>query len=242
MTLKLRRTFFFHNFRIDYISLAVSFFWISHVPFTSNPIGRAGRPWAALSAPCRIPGCRRGCRRAPVPLPFGYRVGGRIRARILFLAGLVAAGQIAIAAAVAGPVWAATLAAGLLPRFSSSQAQVLAQRTLVWLSCLPARPPRRRRPGPPSAFWRRLCWRWRSGVPRRPPRCSSRRRWSDPEVETRQNQKNLVSLLFLPVRFFRLLWLLLADTFRRRRTRRRVCRTGGLRHAQCFCSNRIGRT
>ncbi len=44
-------------------------FWTSQVPSTSGPIGRAGRPWAALSAPGRIPGCRRGCRCAPVPPP-----------------------------------------------------------------------------------------------------------------------------------------------------------------------------
>ncbi len=183
-----------------------------------------------------IPSCRRGCRCAPVPLPSGCGGGGRILSR----AGSVAAGQIAIVASVAGPVWAARWAVGPLPRFSSSQAP--AQQTPIWLSCLPARPPRRRRPGPPSAFWRRPCWPWRSDVPRRPPRCSSRRRWSDPEVETCQNQKSLVSLLSLPDRFFRLLLLLLAGTFRRRRTRRRVHRTGGLRHAQCFCSNQIGRT
>ncbi len=41
----------------------------NRVPFTSGPIGRAGRLCAALSVPGMIPGCCRGWRRAPVPLP-----------------------------------------------------------------------------------------------------------------------------------------------------------------------------
>jgi hypothetical protein len=57
---ELRKTFFFSTISRRLYFTCGPIFWISQVPSTSGPIGRAGRPWAALSAPGRIPGCRRG--------------------------------------------------------------------------------------------------------------------------------------------------------------------------------------
>ncbi len=67
-------TFFLHFLEWLYFTLG-PLFWTPQVSSTSGPIGRAGRPWVALSAPGRIPGCRRGCRRAPVPPPLWLNGG-----------------------------------------------------------------------------------------------------------------------------------------------------------------------
>jgi hypothetical protein len=145
--------------------------------FTSGPSGRTGRLWAAATGRH----WRRSCRRRVSALllsDYGLRIRGlvRIRARIRVLCVVLAADRRAIEARAAGPVEAARSAAVPLPRAFSLLAQVLVRQTRVWLSCLQALLPRRRWPGPPSASWRRLCWRWRSGGPRPPPIRSRRPR------------------------------------------------------------------
>ena len=160
------------------------------MPSTNGPSGCNCRLSAVSSVRRWRRGYRRVCRRVTVLLGFRIRVRVPIRVWNRVLSVMMAADRRATAAVAAGPVVAARSAAVPLPRAFSLLAQVLARQIRVWLSCLQALLPRRRWPGPPSASWRRPCWRWRSGGPRRPPRCSCRPRWSGPEVETRQNQRN----------------------------------------------------
>ncbi len=141
-------------------TVSLSFYWLvfpSLLPrtFTSGPIGRAGRPWAALSDHGWRPVDRRARCRALALLPSGCCGVGRYRAPAV----PAVAGRRARAASAAERVGAGKQADAQLPRIFFLRAPGLARWIRAVTSCSPALPPRRLRPGPPSVSWRRPGWR-----------------------------------------------------------------------------------
>ncbi len=136
-----------------------SFYWFFSSlflrTFTSGPIGRAGRPWAALSGHgWRLDDRRARCRTLAL-LPSGCCGAGRYRAPAV----TAVAGRRARAVSAAERVGAGKQAGAQLPRLVSLRVPGLARWIRAVTFCSPALPPRRLRPGPPSVSWRRPGWR-----------------------------------------------------------------------------------
>ena len=137
-------------------AISHSFYWFfvsSLFPRTntSGPIGRAGRPWAALSGHGWRLGDRCARCRALALLPSGCCGVCRYRAPAV----TAVAGRRARAASAVKWVGAGKQAGAQLPRFIFLRAPGLARWIRAVTSCSPALPPRRLRPGPPSVSWRR---------------------------------------------------------------------------------------